>query len=238
MKMIKDFLLSTFLFKLYGFLVVVALLLGGLTAAHAQTTLQFIPFWHADSFVPADFTGKVFPTEKTIVQASFELLRGGKFADLSGKRVVWLIGENIIGDGTNKKNVTFVNHAYGSSGIELDVNIFDINGQTLKNSFTIPATTPKLVIESPYDKNNLTKKNLNVAALPYFWNITNLQELIFSWAVNSVRPPEGASVPDKLSITIPDGTPAGTKITVDVSAQDQASGFETANDEIIYTIAP
>ncbi|MDP3956497.1 MAG: hypothetical protein Q8P97_00695 [bacterium] len=236
--MIKDFLSSTSSLILGCFSVLAVLLFAGFSAAHAQTTPQFIPFWHAASFTPADFAGKVFPTEKTVIDASFELLRNGKFVDLSGKRVMWLVNGNELGEGTNKKSITFKNYGYGSSAINMDVRVFDFGGATLAYSFTIPATTPRLVIVSPYDKNNLTEKNLNVTALPYFWNITSLNELVFSWSVNSVSPEGSVGTPDKLSVTIPGDTPAGTKIAVNVSAQNLSSSFEAASDEIIYTVAP
>ena len=231
----KTFPQSVLALKLGGFLVLAALFFGDSPVSYTQTAVQFIPFWQAQSFAPADFLGKVFPTEKTNIEASFELLRNGKLVDLSGKRVMWLVNGNEIGEGTNKKAITFINYGFGSSAINVDVRVFDFEGATLSYSFTIPATTPKLVIESPYNKNNLAAKSLNIAARPYFWNIGSIQELIFSWAVNGVSPEGSAGAPDKLSVTIPGDTPGGTKITVEVAAKNTSSDLEAARDEITYT---
>jgi len=202
----------------------------------AQTKPQFIPFWRASAYAPAGFLGKVFPIEKTTIEASFELLNGGKLVDLSNKRIAWLVNGNVIKDGVNQKSVTFKNYAFAGENAAVDIRVFNPNGQADTYSFTIPVASPKLVIESPYDKDNLTGKNLNLTALPYFFNVSGLQELIFSWAVNGVSPEGNASEPEQLLVTIPGATPLGVRVTVGASVENPASSIETAQDELIYSI--
>lgn len=203
--------------------------------AKAQTDIQFIPFWRAESYAPPSYAGKVLPTEKTNVMASFELLQSGRFIDLKGKRVVWLFNGDLLKDGVNIKNVTFKNYAYGSSGMNFDVRVFGLGNQVLSYSFTIPTSPPRLVIDSPYEKNNLAEKTLNLVASPYFFNVSDSSRLNFSWMVNGVAPPEGSvSDPSKISISIPEGTPSGTKIDVKAEAKNPVESLESATAEIIY----
>lgn len=234
--MIKDFLWPKLIIKITCLLIGALFVFLGFSATRAQAQPQFIPFWRASAYAPADFLGKIFPIEKSIIEASFEILSGGKQVDLSKKRIMWVVNGNEISEGINKKSVTFKNYAFAGENMAVDVRIFNPGGQADTYSFVIPVASPRLVIESPYDKEGLADKNINLTALPYFFNVGSPRELIFSWAVNGVSPEGNANEPEQLSVTIPDTIPPGVNITVEAYAENPASSIEAAGDELIYKI--
>lgn len=227
---------QTFIIYSATFVLGIALSLVGFYSAYAQTNDQFIPFWRAQAYAPADFLGKVFPTERTTIEASFELLGGGKFVDLSKREVIWFANGNEIGEGRGLKNITFKNYAYGGGAIEMEVRVFGFDGRATPYSFSIPASAPRLVVKSPYDAANLSLKTLELSALPYFFNVSSLKELAFLWNVNGVAPEGTAGDPDHLSVEIPQSIFLGAQVTVTATAKNPAASLEEAQGQAIYTI--
>jgi hypothetical protein len=234
---LKNLATSMFITYFVALILGLALLSTGFYGVHAQTSEQFIPFWQARAYAPADFLGKVFPTERTVIDASFELLAGGKFVDLSKRDVIWLVNGNEIGEGVGKKSLTFKNYAYGGDVMEVEVRIFGSDGRATPHSFNIPASAPRLVLRSPYNAAELSARALELSALPYFFNVNTLAELAFAWNVNGVAPEGTAGDPDHLSVEVPSSVFSGAQITVTATAKNSAASLEEAQGQVVYSVA-
>src|SRR3989338_8026257 len=116
------------------FLIVVFVFLI-LNSVDAQTALpQFLVSWQAQSYAPARYQGKIFPTKGTPIVISFELIDNGKIVDLSKTAVRWYINDELVkneDNGLGIKSLQFNLPDYAGQETEIRIAIPDYKGSQL-----------------------------------------------------------------------------------------------------------
>lgn len=201
-----------------------------LSAAQAQTAPQVLLTWQANNFYPADYQGRALATPGTPISVSAEVLRNNKFLDASKANFTWLLDEKLLTSGVGLKEVVFnVNKAPGDSHfVRVSINL---NNEVFENAIRVPVAKPTLVLDAPYP-NALVKAGSKAAieAVPYFFNISSLQKLIFSWQIGNNDPQDSGSDNELILNT---GTAAGAEpITIFGSVRNANDLSEFASDRI------
>lgn len=197
---------------------------------------QFLVSWQAQSYAPADFRGKILPTEKTGLSASFEILSNGKFLDLSKTNVVWLANGNIISQGLNQKKATLKTGSYIGSVADIEIRLPNFRGAALTYSFAIPFVSPQVIIAERGGTDDSSGKKLEFTALPYFFNVKSLSDLNFDWSINEAKPTGNVSDPQNLSLTIPQEIATGTRINIKIIVKNILNEIEAAAQNLGYII--
>jgi hypothetical protein len=155
--------------------------------AQAQTSTsksQLVLTWQANNFYPADYAGKASATPDTPVTVSAEILSDGKLIDASLINFNWTLDGKFLARGQGVKETSFkVLKGEGEFHV-VGVSAQTKNGQT-DSSLMIPVERPHLALEVPYPEKILVAgKDAAIQAIPYFWNITSFDKLVFFWTVN------------------------------------------------------
>ena len=88
---------------------------------------------------------------------------------------------------------------------------------------------PETVIKAPYIE-GFSGSRVNVAGLPYFFNIKKFGDLLFSWSVNGEKI-EAAEKPEELSVNINPDAQAGSALSISLLIKNQEQS-ESASDSI------
>jgi len=199
--------------------------------AGAQTPAQVLLTWRANNFYPADYQGRALATPKTPVSVAAEVLKNNKLVDVSKANFTWFVDEKLLTSGAGLKEVVFtVSKAPGDSHF-VRVSI-DLNGEVLGTATRVPVAKPLLVLEAPYP-NALVKAGSRavIEAIPYFFNIPALQNLVFSWQVGNGEQKESGS--DNELVLNVGSPPAGAEtITIFGSVRNVNDLLEFASDRI------
>lgn len=222
--------------KIAPALLVLAGLAFGYSALAQSPQPVFYFSWQAETLTPQMFAGKALPIEGSTVNASFELLRGGKPVDLTKNTVRWIVNGSVAREDLGTKSISFVNKLFSGNVISVQVIVLGLSGRDYSYAGTIPIVSPEITIRSPHDKDRVAARVLNLEGLPYFFNARALSELQFGWTVNGIAPAGTAAEPNKITIDIPDGTPSRSSIRVSAEAKSLKSRLENASNNLIYTL--
>jgi hypothetical protein len=204
-------------------------------SAHAQTSQVFIVSWKAHSFVPNGYAGKTLPTEKTVLDASFEILRNGAFMDLSDYDVTWTVDGRVVGQGKNKKITSFTPTAFRGQNIDVHIAAENSYGIMLSHDFSVLVSAPELIIRSLYFPPVTGKpREFKFQALPYFFNVTDIPQLAFSWQVNG-SPATETGEKDILTVSLPSDPNTMGSVRIEAQAQNPQKAIEQASRVVTYT---
>jgi len=205
-----------------------------ITGAGAQTPSQVILTWQAQNFYPADFVGKAAATPNTPVTVSAEVIKDNKFIDVSAAKFFWYVDEDLIAQGIGLKEIKFtVGKLAGDSYfVRLTINA---GQEKIESSVTIPISGQEVVIETGLPENRVkAESEISLKALPYFFNIDSLEDLVFSWTVNDQK--QKVESGNTLSVKV--GTPyteSQRNLNLGLLLQDKKSAIEFAqNRKKIY----
>ena len=209
-----------------------------LIGAHAQTASpQFMITWKSNTYVPADFEGKILPTANSLVMVSFELIDGGALADLSAQTVYWYANNNFLQGGKGLQYIEFKAPDSAGGIIDLRVEVPNYKRGAQLKTIGIPIVSPKAVIEAPFPKNEFSASPIQLAGLPYFFNVRDISVLNFGWSINGVAP-SGAENPDVLTIRLNPDAPAGSPLGVTFSVQNKNNALEGASENVNLIYKP
>ena len=191
----------------------------------AQTAPEFITSWRALNYVPADYQGKSFPINSTYVEASFDLLDNNKIVNLSKNQITWTLNNTDIKSGLGAKSAKFLN-----AGVDQAVRVsVDYKDSLFETIISVPTTRPEMVIDSGVTGRYLSLKDYTFAALPYFFNISNLGELSFNWTNNGKNISGSTENPGLLKLSFKsEGIPQQTNINISASVSNLGNMLETA----------
>jgi hypothetical protein len=198
-------------------------------SALAQTASdpQFLITWKSTaSSIPSSYIGKALPSYGSEVTADFELISNGKTLDLSDQTIYWYLEDTLIGGGTGVQQVTFPLFGTPPNSLTLKIELPSYNGQYLIHTLDIPFVNPAVVIDAPYSNGSFSSNPVTVAALPYFFN-TSPSQLSYTWAVNG-QTGSNAENPQIAEVTLPQGTPSGTGITISLSVENPSGAITAA----------
>lgn len=201
--------------------------------SNAQTTPEILLTWQAKNYTPPWYAGRSLPIRKTPITAAVEVIDGGRPADLSKLEIRWFVDNRIYKSGIGAKAFPF-----GTSGLQtgeraLKVIIAGYKGGNLEKTAVIPLANQEAVIDSPYPGRTISRGTNAFRALPFFFNISGLQDLSFNWSANGGAANAGAS--ESISLDVSAGEP-GASVKLDVRAANRNDQVEFADNSINLTI--
>jgi hypothetical protein len=205
---------------------------GGAQSAGPSAILS----WKARSYAPASYTGKILPSSNTPLIASLDVFESGKAADLSGLKIYWYLGNTLVDRGVGLQTISVrAPRALGGGTVLLRAQIPEYPGEAIIKSVNIPIVSPSLVLETPAPS-DFFSKTLKLKAVPYFFNVSDLSFLKFSWKVNDLDV-AAAEDPQNLIINVnPDAAP-GSALEVSAIISNPAGYFESASAKKSFVIS-
>ena len=91
--------------------------------ASAQTRPQIVISWRAESYAPPAYSGKILPTAGSPITVSFDVIDGGKPANLSGQIIYWYLNSDLIENRNGVQSVTFNAPSRAPSILELRIEL-------------------------------------------------------------------------------------------------------------------
>ncbi len=191
--------------------------------------------WKASgSYVPSFYEGKALPTYGSKITANLELVSPqGKILDLSSQVIYWYLNETLVGGGIGVQSVSFPPFGEPPTSLTLKIVVPNFNGNYLVHQIIIPMVNPAAVIYSPYPGGQFSENPLTVEALPYFFNTTDVNNLVFTWSANG-QGGNNAENPQNAQITLPASTPSGSSLDISLSIQNP-NDSTSASDEKLLT---
>lgn len=194
--------------------------------------------WRAESFAPAWYAGKVFPTRGTPVTASFELIENGRIADLRQVVVRWYVNDSLVRNeenGLGIKSLRLTTPNYPGQDMEVRISIPNYKGQPLDALLRIPVTAPEAVIDNAHPGRDVERSSITFGVHPFFFNVSGLGNLNVSWQAAN-QPAAYGDNPWQLSVNIPSEAPAGFPVDIVVAVNNLFDELEFANDRLTVNI--
>jgi len=218
---------------LTGTLLAIALFLPAPSFAQAVLGTEGFLTWRAETYVPHGYGGKALPTQSSFVSAAFELIEGGKQADLSGRELRWFLDDALFTKGRGLKTTRFQATVGNDNSHFVRVQVTDGRNILFENSSEIPVVRPRVNILPPFPENVIGRGTHEFSVVPFFFNVKSLDELLFAWTVNSQTPSAlGVDEPSKLSVPVADDAPSGVPLTLSIFASNKAGPLESASREL------
>lgn len=208
-------------------LIIAVFSFSGLVKVKAQINEpEFLITWKTNTYVPKSFLNKVLPTDASLVNISFELVDRGKLINLSDSEIYWYLNDELIKGGLGIQEASFRARGVGSQNLR--IKIPNYKGGLLMKNIIIPSVEPEVAIIAPYYQNKFQALGLKIDAQPYFFNVTDLNELQFSWQINGQKP-KNTGRPDQLNIVLNQG---GTDLKIKLNAINPKKFRERASQEL------
>lgn len=140
--------------------------------------------WQANNFYPSNYQGKAMATDGTGVTVSLAITNSnGQVINPSNADLRWYLDSRLVNSGVGLTNINI--NTRGSSG-EHQIRVEGVlNGQPINGGVTIPKRSPSLAIESRYPYNTSWGEPLVFRSIPYFFNVSSLSDINFSWQINN-----------------------------------------------------
>ena len=202
----------------------------------AQTQPVFLTSWKAYNFIPPGFSGKSLPLPRgTTVGVAFEILNDGKIIDVSKNNIKFFVNNQKRAEGIGLRGFRFATFD-GQPGQTIKMVILNARDEIVyEHRFTIPTTKPEIVINHPYSLNLIDRGFNYFQALPYFFNIERIGDLVFNWTVNGAAPADTAENPDIIELDVPSEFSSGGNIAIQATAQNRVNQLEMALETINLT---
>jgi len=96
----------------------------------------------------------------------------------------------------------------------------------------IPVVGPEVLIDSPYPDKKISAGSSIFQAIPFFFNIKNLNSLSIEWSANEQKPAGLSANPWLLNLNIGAQTPTGTEIKLSVLVKNILKELEFASKSV------
>lgn len=194
--------------------------------------------WKAQNYTPVMYPGKAIPTGKTPIVLSVELIDAGKVVDLSQIRVNWYVNNEFLDGGAGKHSIIVQTKRLAGDRLIVRADIPQYHNGTFSKSADIRSIAPVLTIVPVfgYDGNFITDAKSQFRAVPFFFNVTSPNALIYQWQVND-QEAQSTENPQLLNLSLPDTTPDRYSISVQATARDPMVDtlFSSAGATSIFT---
>lgn len=210
------------------FALVGAVLLAGPFPVFAQTSRPDIVLsWRAQTYVPPFFSGKALPVGGSTVVVSVDAIQGGKFLDLSSQQLEWYVNEEPFHAGRGLRQISVgMPNILGSPTVAVNVRLPDYGDGFLGKTVEIPVSSPKVVLQHSYPKNQISS-SFAVRAVPYFFTVASPLDLSYAWTVSGAAP-AGQENPRTLSVQVPGEALSGSTVPVFLVARNASAPSESA----------
>lgn len=228
-------------FKNFIFLLSVFYFLFSVFPADAQSSpIQFLTSWKADSYVPSWYGGKILPSLGSNIMVNFELTDNGKIVDLSQVVVRWYVDDNLMSnedEGLGIKSLKI--RAPQATGDDIKVRIAVVGYKDiseLNKIVSIPVSEPEAVIDFPHYNLTINRNGNIFRALPFFFNLKDLNKLSVEWLANGRNAKESGKDPWQLDLSIDSQTPSGFEINLEAIIQNILNPLDYANKILKLTV--
>lgn len=212
--------------------------------AFAQTVSLAAPelmlTWQAENFAPAEFRGKIFPVKGSRITVALNLIEDNRIADISRTEVRWFVDNNLVSAGTGAQLFEYRIPQGATDEIRLRAQLPNHRGAIIEKEIIIPIASPEVILQSKHPNNETPRGEITLKAIPYFFNTQQLAHISLQWLVNNQPPEIGEEIEalDEINITVPEGTPAGSRIDIRVIAKNIMQETEFAIRSLLLTILP
>ncbi|RJQ28726.1 hypothetical protein C4571_03070 [Candidatus Parcubacteria bacterium] len=190
----------------------------------AQEAPLLLISWRALTYVPPGFSGKALPIENSVVEAAVELVDRGSPINTAGYPIYWYLNGKYLEGGRGLRSVKFPVPRFGDR-FDLRAEISGYKGASPTKTVRVPVVRPEAVISTPLSGNNFSSLSTEFRALPYFFNVTKLSDLVFRWRVND-EAVASTENPDGLTVNLDPTTPPGFKTRIELSIQNPRNVLE------------
>ena len=217
----------------FKFLIIalIFLMAGPALTASSQTAPEFLLTWRAGSYGPSHYQGKILPSPNSSINIAFDLISGGKVADLSKNQVQWIINGKLINSGLGLKNLNIGLDKLSNTQLNLIIKTI-YKGVKLEKFIIIPIAKPEVVIET-INQNTLR-------ANPYFFNVAEIKQLTFNWVVNGQNPVGAPDLPNILELEgvsfTPSNLASNAQIDIGVTVTNIKNQLEKAMGRLFLKI--
>jgi hypothetical protein len=194
--------------------------------AHAAGPELFIT-WKARTYVPAEYPGKILPTADSELMASLDVINQGKVVDISGQTVYWYVNGDLVSNSKGVHTITFRAPKSLPNIITVKAELPFYGGKDSFKEIAIPVVPPEAVIQASYPNGNFYGGVADAKAAPYFFNISSINSLNFTWSVNGQIPTSSDS-PSTLSVNTDPNMPVGSTLLIALSITNPANPNEAA----------
>jgi len=208
---------------------------------HAQTAPEILASWRAINYVPADYQGKILPSNTSRIEAGFDLIDKNKMADLSKNNISWFLGGNLLNSGIGLKNINFNIASNLNQVVRITISGYKEND--LDYIFPIPVANPEIIIDTKTsiktlkNQNYLPLKSYIFEARPFFFNVSNLKELGLKWRLNNRLVEGQAENPEFLKLNLEsEGTPKETGLNLSIGASNLFNKLELASKVLNFIV--
>lgn len=216
--------------------IAMAMIVGfGLRVSQAHAATEFMTSWQTQTFVPAWYGGKAFPTYQSPIRIGFELVEDGKIVDLSKTAVRWYVDGKLLKNETNGlgiKQITVFNKKYGGDVSSIKISLPDYKGGVLEKLFDIPIKTPEVVIDVPYFQKKVERGSNTLYAWPFFFNATSAGSLNLRWTVDGNELQSGNANTPTLLYTVGNDIGSGARSTIEALVINQKKSFENISQKV------
>jgi len=154
----------------------------------------------------------------------------------SKQQVYWYADEHLIAGGVGLARTTLtVPQSPGSNILQVRVSLPNYNDGT-GASVNIPIVTPEAVIRFASPDKVTRARSFEVRGLGYFFNVTDVSELDFSWQVAGVKP-AAYNDPTSITVSLPEGS-SGRSVPISLSVANPSELFESDSKDISIDFAP
>ncbi len=210
-----------------------ALAIAPACASAQSANQQVIITWRTIGVsAPAAYVDKIIPSPNSKMEASLAVLDGNSFAPLGNQTIYWYLDDNFIGGGAGEQTISF-NAPSNKRIISLRAEI--TGGSGLMNTAYIDMADPSVVIVAPYPNDTFATSTVSLEAVPYFFNASDLGDLVFDWSVNgnSVTTPEN---PELLTIDLANNAPSDYALNVSLNTTQSNNPYFSDSENI--SLAP
>lgn len=206
-------------------------LVGGSLAFAQQAPVpssDLILSWRSNGFAPAGYAGRVAAAGGGTVLLTAEVLVGGRPADLSALEMRWYVNDELYETGLGLQSVSVPIGAFHQDTLDARVEVIAAPFSATLASLSVPLTDPAVVIEPRSGQTLRSGENLFVAS-PYSFNVTDADDLFYSWLVNGEEP-QASENPRELRVSY-DGLPTSA-LELGLSATHPENSDETTATSI------
>lgn len=239
----------------FHFLILAAFIAGGFFAiqnkqnASAQTVSQNIDFyidWSAQTYAPAEYSGKTLPTYGSKITLSATPL---SYINENNYIYNWIIDAEDTPNDNGEPVASFISNKTSGGEHSIYLSITDKKAEKVikEIGLVIPIFEPKTIIYNqtaagavlPLNNNNVFNSGSEVSliALPFFFNKTASGKILdYQWKINNQKIGGVADEPNKLSIAFPKNISAGTQYQLNLFIENPFDAFQFAEKNYKLTI--
>lgn len=192
----------------------------------AQSAPTFMTTWKASTYVPIGYLGKALPTPGSTITVSFELLDGGRPADVSNTVVQWRVNEDILKTGRGIKTFSYsIPEENTNEALTVSI-VTPYRGVERTTEITIPVVRPEIRIADTGTNNILTAGKHLLRGLFYFFAVPDVRDLSIIWKANGQETSGQPADPTSLELDTSFLAP-GQTINLSVSASEPRNIINT-----------